>query len=216
MAKRPVFYVDEENNFRQIDVNFKWNPGFAKVQTQKNIAAIHAAFLKKYPDMKILEISSSGDDVVAQKASAFNLVVRTSRSNFTVEQAFQAGKVFKNHGVQNKLLKYPSAQAKKIVKEYNAHDELIGFEEFGSKFPLEPKTFFYNWIYISAIAQKQNRNISDKILQYSAFTDIYFNPQKFFNCQAEACSIFVSLVRRNELKEALKSKKDFLRIVYQN
>lgn len=214
MATRPVFYVNEKNDFSQIDINFKWNAGFSKVQTHKNINAIHTTFLKQYPDAKILEVSSAATDPDAIKASAFNLPVRTTHGVFTVEQAFQAGKFFKENGSQNNLLNYSPQQAKQIIKKINTNDQLVGFEEFGSKFPLEPKTYFYNWIYINALTQKQNRNISEKILQYNAFTDIYFNPDKSFNCQAQACSIFVSLVRQMKLKEALKSKDNFLEHVY--
>lgn len=214
MANRPVFYVNEKNNFCQTNVNFKWNPGFAEVQLQKNIAAIHSSFLKEHSKLKILEVSSATTDSIAIKASAFNMLVQTSQGLFTVEQAFQAGKVFKNSGVQNYLLKYSSLDAKKIISSINKKDQLISFEEFGNKFPLEPKTYFYNWIYLKALNQKQNKLIRNKILQYDAFTDIYFNPKKSFSCQAQACSIYVSLYRKNKLKEALNSKKKFLKIVY--
>lgn len=214
MASRPVFYVNEKNDFCQKNVNFKWNPGFAEVQLQKNIAAIHSSFLKEYSNLKILEVSSAATDYVAIKASAFNISVQTTRGLFTVEQAFQAGKVFKNAGVQNYLLKYSSLDAKKVISSINEKDQLVAFEEFGNKFPLEPKTYFYNWIYLKALNQKQNKLIRNKILQYDAFTDIYFNPKKSFSCQAQACSIYVSLYRKNKLKEALSSKKKFLQIVY--
>lgn len=214
MANRPVFYVNSQNDFCKTCVEFKWNPGFAKIQLQKNVAAIHRAFLKDHSDFNLLEVSSAASDVIASKASAFNLLVETSHGKFTIEQAFQAGKVFENSGVQNHLLKYSSIDIKKIVSKINLNDQLIGFEEFGSKFPLEPKTFFYNWIYLKALNQRHNKIISNKILQYDAFTDIYFNPKKSFSCQAEACSIYVALVRQNKIKDALRSKENFLNIVY--
>lgn len=153
MATRTVFYVNEKNEFVKSNIYFKWNPGFSEAQTRKNVDAVHKGFLKQHPGAKILEVSSSATDPNAIKASAFNLQVRTTHGNFTVEQVFQAGKVFKKNGIQNRLLTYSPQQAKKIIKQINANDQLVGFEEFGSKFPLEPKTYFYNWIYICTVTK---------------------------------------------------------------
>lgn len=113
MASRPVFYVNEKNDFCQKNVNFKWNPGFAEVQLQKNIAAIHSSFLKEHSNQKILEVSSAATDYVAIKASAFNMSVQTTRGIFTVEQAFQAGKVFKNAGGSKLFVKVFIVRCKK-------------------------------------------------------------------------------------------------------
>lgn len=51
-------------------------------------------------------------------------------------------------------------------------------------------------------------------LKDDAFTDIELNPQKSMNCQAEAVAIYVSLVRQGLIREAVKSKEDFRRVVY--
>ena len=59
-------------------------------------------------------------------------------------------------------------------------------------------------------------DLTEQISVYDAFTDIEFNPQKSINCQAEAAALYVSLKRQSLLKEALKSKEDFLNIVYKN
>ena len=56
--------------------------------------------------------------------------------------------------------------------------------------------------------------LSKAILKYDAFTDIVFNPKKGSATQAEACAVYVSLVRRRELKTALESRESFLRIVF--
>ncbi|MGE7364760.1 DarT1-associated NADAR antitoxin family protein [Staphylococcus cohnii] len=42
----------------------------------------------------------------------------------------------------------------------------------------------------------------------------FFNPKRSFNCQAEACAIYVSLVKRKKLQEALKSIDDFEKFIY--
>lgn len=61
-----------------------------------------------------------------------------------------------------------------------------------------------------------NNDLAEQILEYDAFTDIAFNPEKSVNCQAEAAAIFVSLQKQGLLKAALKSKEKFIEIVYKN
>ena len=51
-------------------------------------------------------------------------------------------------------------------------------------------------------------------MNYYAFTDIVFNPQKSLNCQAVAAAIYVSLRKQNLLQQALRDKNLFLKIVY--
>lgn len=212
MAKRIVFYV-EDKQFKRKSINFQWFPGFAKVQVQRSIQSLHQNFKKLHPAAKILEISSASPTNFAAQASAFNLTIHTKKNNYTVEQIFQAGKYFKKNGSQQRLLNVSSKVAKKEISELNKHDQLDHFEIFGQKFPLEPKTFFYNWIYIGVL-YRQHKQLAQKILQYDAFTDIYFNDQKSFNCQAEACSIYIALFRQGKLDKALESQKNFLQMVY--
>lgn len=212
MAQRTVFYVDQQDQAQQATVDFQWFAGFSKSQLLKSIQSLHTAFLAQHPSAKVLEISSASPEKLGIAASAFNLRVMTSHGEYTVEQLFQAGKVFKNHGNQSAVLKLPSNQAKKQIKLLHQTDELVGFEEFGHQFPLIPQTFFYNWIYLKAI--QQNKEVGQALLKYDAFTDIYFNSQKSLNCQADACSIYVSLAKRGLLKQALADADSFLKVVY--
>lgn len=214
MAQRVVFFIDNNNKYQQKKVDFQWFPGFAKKQAQKSVASLHKIFLEKYPTAKILEVSTAAKEKLGLKLSAFNLQVKTTKGSYSVEQLFQSGKVFEKHGSQNALLHTPSAQAKKEIKKLNKNDKLVGFQEFGVDFPLTPSTYFYNWIYLKGI--QQNKELAEQLLKYDAFTDIYFNPQKSINCQAEACSIYISLFKRNLLKDALKDRKSFLKVVYGN
>lgn len=89
---------------------------------------------------------------------------------------------------------------------------MIAFQIDGKTFSTEPKTYFYNWLYINTL--HLHDDLSEKVLYYDAFTDIEFNPQKSINCQAEAVAIYVSLHRQGLLKDALKGKDEFLEIVY--
>lgn len=59
-----------------------------------------------------------------------------------------------------------------------------------------------------------NKELAEKIMEYDAFTDIAFNPQKSINCQAEAAAIYVSIKKQGLLEEALKDKENFRKIVY--
>lgn len=217
MANRFVYYVDPTDhfNFKKADVSFKWFPGFSKEQKQKSIKELHQQFLNLNITDKLLEVSSKSEKSIGVKASAFNLKISTVKGhNISVEQIFQSSKVYKKAGNQNYLLEegYSSKEMKQKLREIDKDDYMIKYSSFHHDFPLEPKTLFYNWIYINAL--NQNEEVAKEILKYEAFTDIEFNPKRSFNCQAEACAIYVSLVKQKNLEEALKNIKTFESIVY--
>ena len=81
-------------------------------------------------------------------------------------------------------------------------------------FPLKPETYFYNWLYINTLHLHQD--LSKRILEFSAFTDIAFNPDKSINCQARAAAIYVSLQKQGLLAKALENPESFLKVVYGN
>ena len=89
---------------------------------------------------------------------------------------------------------------------------IISFCFDGIEFETEPKTYFYNWLYINAL--HLHESYTEHMLGYDAFTDIEFNPQKSVNCQAEAAAVYVSLRKQGLLEEALKNKDSFKEIVY--
>lgn len=216
MANRYVYYVDPKDyKYKKINISFKWFPGFSKVQKQKSIEDLHRQFLKEKITNKLLEVSSKSLKEVGIKASAFNLQISTVKGNaFTVEQVFQSSKVYKHAGSQNYLLKkgFNSKEMKQKLRAIDNDDYMIKYSSFGQDFPLEPRTLFYTWIYINAL--NKNPNIAKEIMEYEAFTDIEFNPKRSYNCQAEACAIYVSLVKRGLLKSALKNIHEFNKIVF--
>ncbi len=77
---------------------------------------------------------------------------------------------------------------------------------------MEPKTYFYNWLYINALTQTPG--LSKVVLEYDAFSDIEFNPNRSINCQAEVAAIYVGLCRSGKIDDALKDKEAFLETVY--
>ena len=79
---------------------------------------------------------------------------------------------------------------------------------------LEPKTSFYDWLYIRTLYLNY-RDVINEIKDYKVFTDIEFNPKKSINCQARTCAILVSLINLDLLEFAISSKENFIKTVYQ-
>lgn len=214
MAIRPVFEASEKAPFyKQSDVEFQFFSGFSASQKQKSIESLHSNYIRQNPNKAILEISSKCPLQIGVNLSAFNLKIKTEGSVFSVECAFQGSKVFENGGPYTDLLNKTSLEAKRCEK-LRSSGNLIAFKYLDDEFPLSPKDYFYNWLYINAL--KENLQSAHDILEFDSFTDIEFNPQKSINCQARAVAIFVGLSRAGLLQEATKSKEDFLRVVYGN
>lgn len=85
---------------------------------------------------------------------------------------------------------------------------LIGFSSGKVDWALEPKSMFYDAVYISALLQ--NKHLADRLVNFNAFTDVEFN-QKIpyskdkgpFNCQARSCAIFSTLKHANYSDEKI-------------
>ena len=47
MAIRKVFRVNliDKNYVDTIDINFEWNPGFARIQKERNIQSLHKNYI---------------------------------------------------------------------------------------------------------------------------------------------------------------------------
>ena len=75
MAKRPCYRpLENYVGYRTVDsAEFKWNPGFAFSQKQKNVVALHDAIHRIDPAAKVLEISSKSLQPLGVSLSAFNL-----------------------------------------------------------------------------------------------------------------------------------------------
>ena len=213
MAKRPVFVVNNSmiNFFDTVNTEFEWYSGFSISQKQKSIKSLHANFRNKFENKNILEISSKSMNNLGVQLSAFNLKIKCDNGKlYTVESLFQSSKVFKD-GTDNKdLLDKTSLEAKQEARLRNTK-ELVYFDYFGCKWELEPKTMFYDWLYINAVAQ--NKKLLVALVKYDAFTDIEFNPNKSFNCQAKSAAMLVTLYNNNILEVALESVENYKQIV---
>jgi hypothetical protein len=214
MATRPIFTVieNEKELYKQVDIDFTFYNGFAVTQKAKSIQSLHENAQKKgYKN--ILEVSTKSIHMLGWQLSAFNLMVDFDENKkISLECAFQGSKVFED-GVQYKdLYHVESIKAKKDDRLKNSGN-IIGFNFNGEFWENEPKTAFYDYLYIKTLYANY-RDIIQELMNYDAFTDIEFNPKKSINCQARTCAILVSLKKIDLLEKALTSKEIFIDIVY--
>lgn len=214
MAIRPIYHsLSHYPYYETISTEFKYYSGFSVSQKQKSIKSLHTAYTQKFNERKIIDISSKSTLELGVKLSAFNLMIPAKKHPFSVECAFQGSKVFENGGPYMDLIYKNSLEAKKDER-LKKSGRLVAFKYFKKEYPLEPKDYFYNWIYINAL--QLNKDLATQILEYDSFSDIEFNPQKSFNCQAKAVAIYVGLYKAGIIENALKNHKNFLNIVYEN
>lgn len=212
MTERPVFIPAPDTNKLVAEMFFplKWHSGFAPSQKEKNIAALHeaAAAAGVAP---ILEISTKSDKQRGQHLSAFYMKVKSTRiGEIPLECAFQGSKVFERGGPFTDLYAKDVREAKRDPR-LKESGRLIGFQFEDMSFPLEPKTAFYDWLYVTFLYPW--RDWGQKLYAYAGFTDIEFNPYRSINCQARSCALFLSLMKRGLLDEAVQSPSDFLHII---
>lgn len=208
MAVRPVFVPKNSAPFYGvINIEFKWNGGFAVSQKQKNIKALHDGFALIRPDGKPLEISSKSLVEAGVKLSAFNLMkyVPELGRSVPVENVYQSGKVFADGSQYTDLMLVSPKEAKRDERLKNGR--LIKFRFDGQDFPLVPQSLFYNYIYLNAVLE--NPELADELLKFNGFTDIEFNPQKSLSTQAQAAAVFVSLANLG-LTEKIRDYSSFV------
>jgi hypothetical protein len=214
MTNRPFFIpsINKENLVETQTVEFKWFSGFAKTQKQKSVISFHENISKEFKFNRILEISTKSESNLGIKLSAFNLKIKFKKKKYFLESLFQGSKIFSNQGPNEDIYEKSSIDAKKDKRIKRS--DLKEFSFFGEKFSLEFD--FYSWLYF--IALNQNKKLKTEILNYEAFTDIEFNPEKSLNCQAYSAALYSSMVKNKilvndkeydigELKNLMPSKK---------
>ncbi len=191
-------------------VEFEWHPGLAVQQKRRSVSSLHraAAEMKVVP---VLEVSTKSESVLGRSLSAFNLALDAGEAGkFLVEAAFQGSKVFEKGGPYRDMY---GLSGRQIKRDNRLKDSgvLRGFDFMDVIWDLEPKTAFYDWLYIRALSQ--HPKLADEVTSYAAFSDIEFNPKKSINCQARSVALFVSLRERGFLNQALSSKDAFLKLL---
>lgn len=200
MATRPAWSVVDEAVICQ-KYEFSWNSGFSVAQKQKNVKALHQS-IKDTSNETALEVSSKGCDPIGKSIGAFSL-----KSNETyLENIFQASKKYELGGPFLDLLDVTPKEAKQDERHHISGD-LISFVKDGVEWSLEPKTAFYDYIYIKALEENFGQELI--LSKYDWFTDIEFNQKKSINCQARSVAIYKLLQKKN-LFNVMKDRNKWL------
>ena len=213
MARRLVFVPDSGRPYvSELSLDFEYFPGFSIQQKQRSIASLHASYVDKFPSSRVLEVSSKSERDIGVRLSAFNLMIEhPGRGSYSVECAFQASKVFLHGGPYVDLLD-ASSRAAKTDRRLRESGELVAFRYCEHEFPLEPKTYFYDWLYASALCHDDK--LVEQVMMFDAFTDIEHNPERSINCQARSVAKVVGLAWAGLLEDALQSPQTFLELGY--
>ena len=218
MAERPIFMPAPESPelVNELFLSIKWHPGFAQSQKEKNIEALHEVAAQR-GIAPLLEISSKSKSERGRHMSAFHMAVPTKNyGRIKLELAFQGSKVFERGGPFTDLYRKGDDEIGQAKRDPRLQESgrLTGFCFEGIDFPLEPKTAFYDWLYCSFLWD--HRDWAIKLYAYAGFTDIEFNPQRSINCQARAAALFLSLMKRGDLENALQSPTAFVQTLLQS
>ena len=209
MAERPIFIpLLDANKLVEIkNIEFDWHKGMAPSQKKKNVIELHSN-ANKQGVQNILEVSTKSENLLGVKLSAFNMkIISDSNNDLSLESVFQGSKIFEYGGPYTDLYNKNGYEVKKDERIINS-GALVGFDYENIKWNLEPKTAFYDLLYLNLL--KNIIGIEEDLNEFDAFTDIEFNPKKSFNCQAKSCALFVSLLRRNIFNEVIDDKEKFL------
>lgn len=229
MANRPVYasVASSPSLVWQYNCEFVWSAGLSKSQKKKNVRALHEAFLKRKGEVgsQLIEISNLSENPLGVKLSAFNLqldvealmarlegrAVETSKI-VSVEMAYQAGKCISNQEPFTDILDMDSKAAKRDSRLKSG--PVTGFKIGNTEFPLSPGSCFYDFLYLSALIQPQNKELLEQAIAYRYFTDLNFNPNKGVSNQAQALALGVALYHKGMLEQALSSLDSFLELAY--
>lgn len=202
-AKRPIFIANDKNmpiGITQLDVDFDWHKGMSLAVRQRSIKSLHEkAALLGYD--RVLEASSKTYQDLGINLSAFYL---KNSLGIPVENIFQGSKVFTDGGPFTDLFnKDIDPRDAKRDKRLKSSGYMVKFMFNHKDYPLEPKSLFYDWLYINILIAKHNRTLLNQLVDsdFNAFSDIEFNPKKSFSCQARTLALFVSLFKHNAIEQ---------------
>ena len=200
MATRLAFYAKNNKIYSQA-VNFEWMPGLSAAQKKRSMANMHRVI-----NGKALEVSTKSDKEIGVKLSAFNLRL----NGVPLENIFQSSKCFAAGGPYKDLLAVSPKEAKR--DERLKHSGLLkSFEFENESWDLEPKTAFYDYIYVRAVKESVPLEELKQILEYDYFTDIEFNHAKSLNTQARSIGIVKVLLQIFGEIPDVRSKEEFLK-----
>ena len=200
MAERPAWSIENGKVVERSFV-FAWTGGLNIKQRRKNVVALHES-IRNVTGETALEVSTKGEEPRGVELSAFKLLYK----GYHLENVFQASKKYSMVGTNPRLLSV-SPQDAKFYGQALPDNTLEAFVLDGIEWPLEPKTAFYDFIYVSAVVENYGYDLD--LSEYSWFTDIEFNPKTSINCQARALALYKLLQEKNGFA-ALQSKEKWL------
>lgn len=203
MANRPAWTLTQQGVVIRRDVTFQWSAGFALTQKQKNIRALHEA-IQMESEGPALEVSTKSEDPFGRSLSAFQLKLKGRY----LENVFQSSKVYEEGGPYLDLLDADPRAAKRDERHQKS-GKLTAFCYQGETWALQPKTAFYDYIYVLAAREELGEAALEQLRGYQWFTDIEFNPKKSINCQARSAALLKGIVEGNRW-DALSGIREWL------
>ena len=204
MATRPIFIPRSGYGplVEELPIEISWHGGFSVSQKQKNISSLHAN-AAEMGISPILEISTKSPLEVGRRLSAFSLKIDVNGAKKSLESVYQSSKVFSKSGQHKFLMDIDPFKSKKEIRRLG-QGTIIAFRFLGRDFPTEPVNAFYDWLYIRAIAP--NEAWIKRNLNFAAYSDIEFTPNRSINCQGRAVAEFHALSMRGN---AIDCARDF-------
>lgn len=204
---RPIFIPKQKTiGVMEKNISFDWHMGMSVEVRKRSIKSLHEE-AKKAGFLNILEASSKSEQKIGIQLSAFFL---TNITGYPVENLFQSSKVFENGGPYRDLLTKTPKEAKQDERLKNSGN-MVKFSFNKQDFPSEPKSLFYDWLYINVLFSDKNLDLREEFfnLNFDAFSDIKFNPKKSFSCQARTLALCVSLYKNESIAEFIKDPVNF-------
>ena len=200
---RPIF-IPNRNSIGVIEqeIEFNWYMGMSlEVRRRFHEKAKEQGF------NHILEASSKSEQEIGIQLSAFFL---KNIKGYPVENLFQSSKVFVNGGPYRDLLTVTPREAKKDSR-LRESGKMVKFTFNQKDFPLEPKSLFYDWLYLNVLFSERNLVLRETFFEnyFDAFSDIEFNPQKSFSCQARTLALCVSLYENEGVQDFIQDPVGF-------
>lgn len=192
-------------------IEFRYFAGQSKSQKQKSMDSMIYAIRAVESGGRILEVSTKSRTPLGILLSGFELLYDDQElgKGVPIVNVFESSKVFELGGPYRDLLHTTPVEAKRDERLVQS-GKLLGFHYEGKEYTLQPRSLFYDWIYLRAL--NAHPEYHEELLNYDIFTDIEYNMKKMFACQARSVAYFVSLYRRDLLEEALKDIETFKKI----
>ena len=212
MASRTVFVpLDTAPYYMEVPTIFTWleNSNTDRDILRKSMVNLHTAAGGNHGIHNILEASTAANTPLGKQLSAFNLEFDTpSKRKITVEACYQGSKVFENGGAYHDLYDKTALQAKRDPR-LKKSGKVIGFNFFGEMFPIQPATYFFNWLYTNTLV-RHNSNLVEQVVKHNGFTDMYYSERYGVNCQARALAIVAGLHKAGLVDGYLRDRAKFL------